>query len=228
KFFNFFSKVIHKKIIVKSYHYSRAEILGRLVYNGFEILENVDNDHQSVVIAVLKRKISYSEGPKYGPIYKIKRIGKGGKEIYIYKFRTLYPYAEYLNDFIYQTHKLNSDGFITDDFRISALGKIIRRLWLDELPMFINLLKGDIKIVGVRPLSAHYLNLYPIDLRFKRSKFKPGFISPYYFSLPRSIEEIYKSEEEYLSKYEKNPIVTDLQYFLKSLSNILLTNARST
>lgn len=224
---DFVAKVINKKSLISSYHYSMAEILGRLVYSGFEILENVNKGDFNVVIVLPKQKVNYSVSPQYGPLYKLKKIGYAGEEIFIYKFRTLYPYSEYLTDFIYKNYTMMNDGKIVGDFRISPLGKFLRKYWLDELPTLINLLKGDIKTIGVRPLSAHYLNLYPSMLRVRRSKFKPGLLPPYYVNLPRTIEEIFESEETYLSMYEKHPIRTDIKYFLKSMYNIFIKTARS-
>ena len=51
--------------------------------------------------------------------------------------------------------------------------KLFRKYWVDELPMILNLLKGDLKIVGVRPLSSHYLSLYSEELRKSGSDTSP-------------------------------------------------------
>ena len=61
----------------------------------------------------------------------------------------------------------------------------------------------------------------------KRINFKPGLIPPYYADLPKTFDEIIESEIKYLGKKEKKPFITDLQYFLKSLFNIIFTGARS-
>ena len=109
---------------------------------------------------------------------------------------------------------------IKNDFRISAEGRFLRKYWIDELPMLLNILKGDIKIVGVRPISEHYLSLYPEYLIKKRNNHKPGFIPPYYVDLPKNFDEILISEKNYLDAHEVNPLKTDLNYFLKQLETL--------
>ncbi len=93
--------------------------------------------------------------------------------------------------------------------------------------MILNVFRGELKIVGVRPLSEHYLSLYNEKLRVKRLKTKPGLIPPFYVDLPKSLEEIMASEEKYLDAYSKSPFLTDLKYFFKAFFNIAFKRARS-
>jgi lipopolysaccharide/colanic/teichoic acid biosynthesis glycosyltransferase len=104
---------------------------------------------------------------------------------------------------------------------------LLRKVWLDEVPMIWNLLRGDIKLVGVRPLSRQYFNLYHAELKEKRIQFKPGLIPPYYADMPSTLEEIMESEMRYLSAYTHSPIATDFRYFFKILKNIVFKGARS-
>ena len=83
------------------------------------------------------------------------------------------------------------------------------------------------KLVGIRPLSKHYYNLYNEDLQKKRIKFKPGLIPPYYADMPKTLDEIMASELKYLEEYEKHPFSTDVKYFFKASYNILFKKARS-
>jgi lipopolysaccharide/colanic/teichoic acid biosynthesis glycosyltransferase len=103
----------------------------------------------------------------------------------------------------------------------------MRKCWLDELPMVINLLKGDMKLVGVRPLSRQYFGLYPPELQELRTRFKPGLIPPFYVDLPKTQEEIFDSERRYLEAYEKHPFATDLKYFFLVIYTIVFKRARS-
>ena len=93
--------------------------------------------------------------------------------------------------------------------------------------MLYNWLKREIKLVGVRPLSQHYLSLYPHDLVERRREHKPGLIPPFYVDLPKGLEEIVESERRYLQAYEAHPIKTDVKYFFLALYNILIRRARS-
>ena len=112
--------------------------------------------------------------PTYGPFVKLRRIGKNGEIINVFKMRTMHPYAEYLQHYIHEKHDLAEGGKIKDDFRVTTLGKLMRTLWIDELPMILNWLIGDVKLVGVRPLSKHYFSLYDKELQELRIKTKPG------------------------------------------------------
>ena len=71
--------------------------------------------------------------------------------------------------------------------------------------MIYNFIKGDLKLVGVRPLSKDYFKRYPKDLQKLRVKTKPGLIPPYYVDLPVTFDEICDSERRYLDLYLKNP-----------------------
>ena len=139
----------------------------------------------------------------------------------------MHPYSEYLQDFIYEKFNLQDGGKFKNDFRITYWGRFLRKLWIDELPMFYNLLKGDLKLVGPRPLSLHYFNLYNEELRKRRLKCKPGLIPPYYADKPKTLDEIMKSELKYLQSYEKKPKITDIKYFFQCFYNILFKGARS-
>ena len=103
----------------------------------------------------------------------------------------------------------------------------MRKFWLDELPMIINLLKGDMKIVGVRPLSKQYFNLYSDEMKEKRLRYKPGLVPPFYVDMPKTLEEIMESENRYLDAYSKNPVWVDIRYFFMAFYNIIFRRARS-
>jgi lipopolysaccharide/colanic/teichoic acid biosynthesis glycosyltransferase len=158
---------------------------------------------------------------------RLNRIGKHGKMIKVLKMRTMHPYSEYLQDYVFDKNKLEEGGKFANDFRVTTLGRFMRRFWLDEFPMFYNLLKGDIKLVGVRPLSPQYFSLYTRELQQHRIRFKPGMIPPYYADLPKTFEEIMESEKKYLDAYERRPIRTDIRYFFKATYNILFKKVRS-
>ncbi len=104
---------------------------------------------------------------------------------------------------------------------------MMRRFWLDELPMLYNWLKGDLQLVGVRPLSNQYLSLYTEELRELRAKVKPGLIPPYYADMPTTLEEIMASEVRYIRAYLARPARTQVTYFFKCFVNIAFRHARS-
>ncbi len=163
----------------------------------------------------------------YGPLIALPRIGKDGRIIKVYKLRTMHPYSEFIQEYVYNMHDLGDGGKFRDDFRITSWGRFARRIWLDELPMLINLFKGNMKLVGVRPLSQHYFELYRPEVRDRRIRYKPGLIPPYYADMPEGLDEIQDSELRYLNAYDKKPLLTDTRYFLRSIRNILFLYARS-
>ncbi len=104
----------------------------------------------------------------------------------------------------------------------------MRKYWIDELPIFINVLRGEMKLVGVRPLSQHYYSLYAPELQKMRIRYKPGLLPPFYADLPETLDEIQESEFRYLQSCEKNGVfVTDMKYLVKILNNILIKRVKS-
>lgn len=206
---------------------SKTEMLGRLVYCGFDI---VDFSERGNLLYFTVRKGDATPNMDEldrGIILRLKRIGRDGDPITVFKLRTMHPYAPYLQEFVYRSNELDPNGKFHDDFRVATWGTWLRRLWIDELPMLINWARRELKLVGVRPLTPHYLGLYPPDIREKRLEVKPGLIPPYYADMPANFDEIVASEARYLEAYKANPWRTDLRYFGLVFLNILLRGARS-
>ncbi len=232
-----FSRISPKLPIFKKFYFfltkgkgrvmSRAETFGRLYSCGFEIIDEKTINNLLYFVAKKIKNPHYNNNPTYGPLIRLDRIGKNGKKIKVYKLRTMHPFSEYLQQYVYDRNKLQDGGKIKNDFRISPLGRVFRKFWIDEIPMLINVLKGDMKIVGVRPLSEHFYSLYDEDLQKERIKNKPGFIPPYYVDLPKTMTEIMESERKYLDLYNKSPIKTDIKYFFIAFKNVLFKGARS-
>ena len=206
---------------------SRAETYGRIVSCGFEIIETRDiGDVQYFACKKIKKPF-FPTNPTYGPLIKLRRHGKDGELINVYKLRTMHSYSEYLQEYVYKMNELQEGGKFKDDFRITTEGKFFRKFWFDEIPMLFNLFKGEMKMVGVRPLSSHYFNLYTDELKEERIKHKPGLIPPFYVDMPKTLDEIMESEMKYLKAYSKHPYRTDLKYFFKAWTNIIFKKARS-
>ena len=206
---------------------SRAEILGRLSRAGFRIVQESFIGNQ-LCIECRKHALPLPKTDYYyGPLIALPRIGKGGKMIKVYKLRTMHPYSEYIQDYVYKLYALQHGGKFNNDFRITSWGSFCRKVWLDEFPTFINFFRGDMKIVGVRPLSEQYFALYKPEVRERRIKYKPGLIPPFYAHMPKDLDSIQASELKYLDEYDRHPLITDFRYFWMSIWNILFRNARS-
>ena len=208
---------------------TKAETLGRLVSCGFEIQDVHEIDKLTWFVVKKVKKPYYDQNPSYGPLFKMRRVGKSGKIIKVYKLRTMHPYSEYLQEYMVKTFGYDNEGKgkIKNDFRTSTLGKFFRRYWLDELPQIINILKGEMNIVGVRPLSQTRYNEFPEEVKQMRIKYKPGCIPPYVSLLMPNEEDNIKAELIYLQEKEKHPYLTDVKFFFMAVYNILTNKIRS-
>lgn len=213
----------------KNRNFNRVEVLGRLYRAGFEV---VDEEYRHGEFFVLARKTKapiWDDVPSGSLLIKLKRVGKNRKLIGVYKFRTMYSYSEYLQPYIYEHNHLQQGGKFASDYRVTPWGKWMRKLWIDELPMIINLIKGEMKLVGVRPLSQHYFSLYTQEMQELRTRVKPGLLPPFYYEkqTPKTIEEVQASERKYIEASLKHPILTDIRYFFGTIGNIIFNGKTS-
>ena len=133
----------------------------------------------------------------------------------------MYPYSEFLQEKVYEMNNLTTTGKFGEDYRITKLGKIFRKYWLDELPQLLDWLRGTIKLVGIRAMSQHYFSLYSKEYQDLYIEVKPGIISPIFDDKTDSFKDIQRIEKEYLVSYLKSPIKTDFKYFFLTLNHIL-------
>ena len=99
--------------------------------------------------------ISIKASSKGNIFYLGLRTGKKNKNFYIYKFRTMIQDAE----------DIGGPSTALNDFRLTKLGRFLRKFKLDELPQFINIIKGDMSLVGPRPQVNHYTKQYTGELK---------------------------------------------------------------
>jgi lipopolysaccharide/colanic/teichoic acid biosynthesis glycosyltransferase len=121
------------------------------------------------VIALLIRV--GSRGPA---LYKQTRVGLGGRRFVMYKFRTMYdgvdatPHRRHVEELILASRRMGPEGGpgawvdLKDDRRITPAGRMLRRLGLDELPQLLNVLRGDMSLVGPRPALPYEVELYDV------------------------------------------------------------------
>lgn len=106
------------------------------------------------------------------------RIGKQGKPFRMYKIRTMYPGAEADGRQYSHLNEANGPVFkIRDDPRFTKIGKWLARSGLDELPQIINIFRGEMAIVGPRPLPTNEEAQIPEPIRSQRQSVKPGLTS---------------------------------------------------
>lgn len=174
---------------------------------------------------ILIVKISYLLHKDFDSIFfRQKRIGKNGKEFNLYKFRSMVPNAdEVLKELLKndeaarKEYKVNKK--LKNDPRVTSMGKILRVTSLDELPQFINILKGEMSLIGNRP----YLPREKEDMNFYYSdivKTKPG-LTGYWQVMGRSsttFEERLKLEQYYSKNYG---LKLDIKIFFKTFDVVL-------
>lgn len=140
-------------------------------------------------------------------LFAQERPGKDGKIFKLYKFRTM-------------TDERDDDGnFLPDEVRLTPFGKILRSSSLDELPELFNILKGDMAVVGPRPLLVKYLLGYN-EHQFRRHEVRPGFTGLAQVNGRNSIswEEKFDLDVEYV---EHITFLGDWKIILKTAITVL-------
>ncbi|MBI4579997.1 MAG: sugar transferase [Planctomycetes bacterium] len=152
-----------------------------------------------------------------GPVFfSQERVGENGRHFRMYKFRSMVPDAEARLAELVDLSKLAEPVFkIPDDPRVTRVGRLLRRTSLDELPQLINVLKGDMSMVGPRPEQVDVVKHYKLWHR-KRLSIKPGLTGPMQVNgrgvLP--LDERIKLELMYINQYS---ILEDFKYLLKTI-----------
>ncbi|MFA5933045.1 MAG: sugar transferase [Microgenomates group bacterium] len=157
------------------------------------------------------------------------RVGKDGKHFKMYKFRSMVENAHQLlqkNPKLLKEYKKNSYK-IVDDPRVTRVGRVIRKVSIDEMPQFFNVLKGDMSIVGIRPY-------YPFELEEQQQKYpqskkfvkivlqsKPGITGVWQVSGRSNInfDKRVQMDADYV---QKKSILYDIQLILRTIPVVLL------
>ena len=169
-----------------------------------------------IVVSVLI-KIDSPEGPV---IYRSKRVGKKGEFFYCYKFRTMSANADDLKDKLREQNERSGPFFkITDDPRITKVGRFLRKYSIDELPQMFNLISGDMSLVGPRPHPLDDFDLYDLE-DYRRLDVKPGITSLWAVEA-RNDPSFEKNMELDLYYIENWSIWLDLRILFKTVPTVL-------
>ena len=141
------------------------------------------------------------DDPSAGPFYKQIRVGRHGKEFYMYKFRTMRANADKIIDELAKKNEMDGPVFkMKEDPRITRAGKFLRKVSLDELMQFFNVLKGDMTLVGPRPPLPREVQYYT-DYQKLRLLVTPGITCTWQISKNRNdipFEEWVEMDIEYI------------------------------
>lgn len=159
-----------------------------------------------------------SKGPVF---FAHKRVGKNGKEFKLWKFRTMVPNAEELiKTFTPEQMKEFKENFkLENDPRITKIGKILRKTSLDELPQLINILKGELSIIGPRPVIGEELNKYGMN-KEKFLSVTPG-LTGYWAANGRSNTTYEQRMMMELYYVDNISLKLDIKVFLKTIVSVL-------
>lgn len=145
-----------------------------------------------------------SPGPA---LYRARRVGRGGTEFTLYKFRTMHTGAD----------KAGPGITTASDRRITQVGHFLRKTKLDELPQLLNILRGDMSIVGPRPEDPRYVAHYTPEQR-RVLEMRPGLTSPASIAY-RHESELLKGddwEQQYIEEIMPAKLALDLDYVRKA------------
>ncbi len=153
-----------------------------------------------------------------GPVFFTqKRVGRNGRIFNIYKFRSMYNDAEERKKELLSRNEM--DGYVfklEDDPRITRVGRFIRKTSIDEFPQFLNILKGDMSLVGTRPPTLDEFNKYSLNHK-RRLSFRPGLTGLWQVSGRNDItdfEEIVALDTEYIDNWS---VLLDIKILLKTI-----------
>ena len=157
-----------------------------------------------------------------GPIFfKHTRIGKDGKIIKIYKFRSMVNNAEdMIKEFTPEQMKEYRENYkLKNDPRITKVGKFLRKTSLDELPQLINIIKGDLSIIGPRPVVADELKKYGTNTR-KFLSVTPG-LTGYWAANGRSCTSYEQRMQMELFYIDNLSLKMDIKVFFKTIEAVI-------
>ena len=166
------------------------------------------------------------DDPKGGPVFSQIRVGKNGKEFKMYKFRSMVVDAEDRLKELLKENEMDGPVFkITDDPRITRVGKFIRKTSIDELPQFINVLKGDMSLVGTRPPTVNEFKQYEGHHK-RRLSMKPGLTGmwqAYGRNTVQDFEDVVKMDLEYIDNWS---IGLDFKIIFKTILTVFTVGGK--
>lgn len=168
--------------------------------------------------------VVFFDDPKGSPIFVQQRIGKNGKPFKFYKFRSMCVNAEDKLDDLLKDNEMEGPAFkMKDDPRITRVGGFLRETSLDELPQFLNVLKGDMSLVGPRPPLPREVEQYD-DYQRQRLMVTPG-ITCYWQVQPHRNDLTFDEWMELDLKYINScSFMTDWKIILKTIGAVFGRN----
>ena len=233
-----FSVPMLEKVYGETSQAGCKHIASNLEHRGKAYLIGISTVHHSIRSQVLKRAMDICgalvglvisvpiiaitaiplklESP--GPLFfKQKRVGLNGRIFEIYKLRSMYTDAEKRKKELMAQNEMNGLMFkMTDDPRITKVGKFIRKTSIDELPQFWNVLRGEMSLVGTRPPTVDEYDQYESHHK-RRLSMKPGITGMWQVSGRSSVqnfEDVVRLDTEYIDNWS---LKLDIEILLKTV-----------
>ena len=161
------------------------------------------------------------DSPGASPIYTQYRVGKNGRVFKFYKLRSMVPEADHMLDSLLDQNEMEGPAFkISNDPRITRVGRVIRKTCIDELPQLWNILKGDMSFVGPRPPLPREVEQYN-DFQRNRLSVVPGLTCYWQIQPNRNSLTFDKWLELDLKYIEERNVKTDLMIIFKTVGAVL-------
>lgn len=161
------------------------------------------------------------DSPGASPIYIQYRVGKNGRVFKFYKLRSMVPEADQMLDSLLDQNEMEGPAFkISNDPRITRVGRVIRKTCIDELPQLWNILKGDMSFVGPRPPLPREVEQYN-DFQRNRLSVVPGLTCYWQIQPNRNSLTFDKWLELDLKYIEERNVKTDLIIIFKTVGAVL-------
>lgn len=153
-----------------------------------------------------------------GPVlFKQKRVGQNGRIFGVYKFRSMYVDAEKRKQELMDRNEMHGAMFkVKDDPRITRVGRFIRKTSIDEIPQFLNVLKGEMSLVGTRPPTTDEVGVYQ-DWHYRRISAKPGITGLWQISGRNQITDFDAIVELDCAYLENWRFLHDIKILLKTV-----------
>lgn len=157
-----------------------------------------------------------------GPIiFAQKRVGKNGRVFKLFKFRSMYQDAEERKQELLQNNEMDGAIFkIKDDPRITKIGRWLRSTSIDEIPQFLNVLTGEMSLVGTRPPTLNEVAEYK-DWHLRRISIKPGMTGLWQISGRNRITDFNKIVELDCTYFDNWRFLKDIQIIFKTILVVL-------
>ncbi len=216
----------HQKVLSQFGRFYTVTYANRVVPVGQVLMKRMLDMAGALVGCVVLAALTLIAGPLIklespGPVFFAqKRVGRNGRIFKMYKFRSMYADAEERKKELMSQNEMDGLMFkMENDPRITRVGRFLRRTSLDEFPQFLNILKGEMSLVGTRPPTLDEFAQYS-PYHKKRLSFRPGLTGMWQVSGRSDItdfEEIVRLDVEYIDNWS---IGLDIKILLKTVLQV--------